>query len=58
MNQLPKHHCFERKVVTLPRVFGIEQGFGYVTVEVKHDDDGRGAHMKARVKRRKVRRER
>lgn len=58
MSQLPAHHQFERKIVTLARVWGIERGTGYVTVEVKHDDDGRGAHMKARVKRRKVRRER
>ena len=55
---LPAHHQFERKTVTLARVFGVEQGRGYVTVELPRDDDGRGMHMKARVKRRKVRRAR
>lgn len=46
----------ENPPVTLPRVFGVEAGRGYVTVEYQHEEDGRGAHMKVRVKRRKVRR--
>lgn len=46
----------EHPPVTLPRVCGIEKGRGFVTVEVKREDDKRGMHMKARVKKRKVRR--
>ena len=58
MSQLPAHHLYERKIVTLARAPGAEQGRGYVTVELPREDDARGMHMKARVKRRKVRRER
>lgn len=46
----------ERKPVTLPRVLSIDAGRGYTTVEYVHEDDGRGDHMRARVKRRDVRR--
>lgn len=56
MSQGPAHHLFEAKPVTLPRVWGITEGRGYVTVEVKAEEDGRGNHMRQRVKRRSVRR--
>lgn len=56
MSQTPFHHLYERKPVTLSRVFGVEQGRGYVTVEYQHEADDRGAHMKTRIKRRSVRR--
>lgn len=46
----------ENPPVTLPRVFGVEVGRGYVTVEYQHEEDGRGMHMRRLVKRRKVRR--
>lgn len=46
----------ENKPVTLPRVFGVEQGRGYVTVEYRHQDDGRGMHMRRLIKRRPKRR--
>lgn len=46
----------ERKPVTLPRVPGVDQGHGYITVVVKLEDDGRGEHMRLKIKRRRVRR--
>lgn len=46
----------ERKPVTLPRVFAINAGRGYTTVEYVHEEDDRGAHMRAKVKRRAIRR--
>lgn len=45
-----------RKVVTLARVPGVEAGSNYTTIEVKREKDGRGDHMRRRVKKRAVRR--
>lgn len=47
----------ENPPVTLPRVWGIEQGRGYVTVEVEIEADNRGDHMRRKIKRRPVRRQ-
>lgn len=46
----------ERKPVTLPRVPGVEQGRGFVTIMVKSEQDDRGQHMRLKIKRRRVRR--
>lgn len=46
----------ENPPVTLPRVWNIEQGRGYVTVEIEHEQDARGDHMRRKIKRRPVRR--
>lgn len=58
MSQLPDHHIPVRKPVTLPRVFGIEEGRGYTTIELQHAEDRRGEHIRDRVKKRGVRRAR
>lgn len=50
-------HCAdERQPITLPRVPGVEAGRGYITIEVKREEDGRGQHMRLKIKRRRVRR--
>ena len=48
----------ENPPVTLPRVFGVEAGRGYVTVEYQHEQDDRGAHMRHLIKKRPVRKAR
>ena len=43
-------------IVTLPRVFGVEEGRGYTTIDFTHEDDERGDHLRQRIKKRRVRR--
>ena len=42
-----------RTKVTLPRVIGAEEGVNYRTVPFRQEPDGRGDHMRAKVKTRR-----
>jgi len=52
MSEWDRKH-WEKKPVTLPRVWGIESGTGYVTVPFAQEEDGRGEHMRLLIKRRR-----
>lgn len=45
-----------RPKVTLARVFSVEEGRTYCTVPFTDEPDGRGAHMREKVKARRQRR--
>ena len=42
-----------RTKVTLPRVIGAEEGVNYRTVPFRQEPDGRGNHMRAKIKTRR-----
>ena len=57
MNPKPWHHIVpDRKPVTLARVWGVNEGQGYTTVDFIHEEDRRGDYMRKRIKRRRLKR--